>query len=98
MLSAIAFLTPNCLIRGFKELPDHLRNVYNGAADDLFQYFEDTYIGRYRRNALRRQASFPIQFWNIFHRTDNKLSRKNNSVEEWQRAFQGHISSRHPNF
>ena len=71
MLSAIAFLPPNCLIRGFEELADHLRNVYNGAADDLLEYFEYTYIGRYWGNALCRQASFPIQFWNIFHRTNN---------------------------
>ena len=71
LLSAIAFLPPNCLIRGFEELADHLRNVYNGAVDDLLEYFEYTYIGRYWGNALCRQASFPIQFWNIFHRTNN---------------------------
>ena len=49
------------MIQGFEELADHLRDVFNGDADDLLEYFEDTYIAKYRRNAPRRQESFPIQ-------------------------------------
>lgn len=75
MLSETAFLPPNDVIHIFEELVDHLRNAYNGDADNLLEYFEDTYIGRYRRNAPRWQPSFPIQLWNMFHRTDNKLPR-----------------------
>ena len=98
MLSAIAFLPPNDVIRGFEELADHLRNVCNGDLDDLLEYFEDICIGRYQRNAPRRPPSFPIQLWNKFHRTNNRLPRTNNSTEGWHRAFQGYIPSRHPNF
>ena len=46
MLSAIAFLPLNDVIRDFEELADHLRNVHKGDADDLLEYSEDTYIGR----------------------------------------------------
>ena len=98
MLSETAFLPPNDVIHIFEELVDHLRNAYNGDADNLLEYFEDTYIGRYRRNAPRWQPSFPIQLWNMFHRTDNELPLTNISLEEWHRAFKGHISSCHPNF
>ena len=80
MLSETAFLPPNDVIHIFEELVDHLRNAYNGDADNLLEYFEDTYIGRYRRNAPRRQPTFPIQLWNMFHRTENELHRTNNSV------------------
>ena len=47
MLSAITFLPPNDVIQGFQELADHLRNAYNGDANDLLEYSEVTYIGRY---------------------------------------------------
>ena len=57
-------------------------------ADDLSQYFEDTYIGRYRRNAPRRPPRFATNLWNMFNRTDDELPRTNNSVAGWYRSFQ----------
>ena len=98
MLCALAFLPPAHVIQGFDDLADHIRQNYNQDVDELLDYFEDTYIGRYRRNAPRRQPMFAIQIWNMFHRTDNELPRTNNSVEGWHRSFQAHVSSCHPVF
>ena len=47
----------------------------------------DTHIGRFRRNAPRRALLFPIELWNMYHRTDAELPRSNNSVEGWHRSF-----------
>ena len=91
MLPALAFLPAGDVIEGFEELVDTIRVLYNDVADDLLQYFEDTYIGRYRRNAPRRPPLFAINLWNMFNRTDN-------SVEGWHRSFQGHVSACHPVF
>ena len=96
MLPALAFLPAGDVIEGFEELVDTMRILYDDVADDVLQYFEDTYIGRYRRNAPRRPPLFGINFWNIFNRTDDELARTNNSVEGWHRSFQGHVSSSHP--
>ena len=91
MLPALAFLPASDVIEGFEELVDTIRVLYNDVADDLLQYFEDTYIGRYRRNAPRRPPLCAINLWNMFNRTDN-------SLEGWHRSFQGHVSACHPVF
>jgi hypothetical protein len=98
MISAIAFLPPNNVIDGFEVLCDAIRNHYGGDVDDLLEYFEDTYIGRFRRNVPRRPPMFNIDLWNMFHRSDDELPRTNNSVEGWHRAFQCHLTCCHPNF
>ena len=45
MLSALAFVPPNDVIRYFELLIDEIRNNFNDECDDLIGYFEDTYIG-----------------------------------------------------
>ena len=98
MLPALAFLQADDAIEGFEELTDTIRILYDDVADDLLQYFEDTYMGRYRRNAPRRPALFAIILWNIFSRTDDELPHANNSVEGRHRSFKGHVSACHPVF
>ena len=95
MLSALAFLPPQNVISGFEELCDDVRTNYQDDVDEHFEYFEDTYIGRYRRNAPRCQPLFAIDIWNMYHRTDEELPRTNNSVEGWHRSFQRHVSAYH---
>ena len=80
MLSEIAFLQPNDETKGFKEFANHLWNVYNGYVIDLLQYFEDTYIDRYRRNAPRQQPSFPIHLW-------SKSSEHTTIFPAWSTTF-----------
>lgn len=91
MLSAIAFLPPNDVIRGFEEFADCIWNVDNGYADDLLEYFEDTYIGRYLRNAPRRQPSFPIQLWTVSQNRQQIFPRKQQRRGMTQGFLRSHI-------
>ena len=45
MLSALAFVPPNNVIRYFELLIDEFRNNFDNESDDLIDYFENTYIG-----------------------------------------------------
>ena len=72
MLPVLAFLPAGYVIEGFGELVDTIRVLYDEVADDLLHRFEDTYIGRYRRNAPRRPPLFAINLWNMFNRTDDE--------------------------
>ena len=56
------------------------------------------YAGRFRRNAARRPPVFPVNLWNMFHRTDAELPRINNSIEGWHRISNAQVSSYHPTF
>ena len=98
MIAAVAFVPPHDVIDAFDEVADLIRLQYQAVADDVLEYFEDTYIGRFRRNAPRRPPLFPIDLWNMFNRTDEELPRTNNSIEGWHRGFQSNVSSCHPTF
>ena len=91
MLAALAFIPPSTVIEAFGELVDVIRFI-----DQFIDYFEDTYIGRFRRNAPRRQPMFSMELWNIFHRTQDELPRTNNNIEGWHRRFQSNASAPHP--
>ena len=54
MICALSFLPPDDVEEGFEQLSDVILEAYNDHMDNLLEYFEDTYIGRYRRNAPRR--------------------------------------------
>ena len=82
MLSAIAFLSLNDVTQGFEELADYLRNAYNGDADDLLDYFDDTYIGWYRKNVPRRQPNkqqhtvlSKVTYYRVILNSGNSLRR-----------------------
>ena len=45
MLSALAFVPSNDVIRYFGLLIDEIRNNFNDECDDVIGYFEDSYIG-----------------------------------------------------
>jgi len=93
MLLAFSFIPTEDIPASFDELndnrPDELEPIYN--------YWEDTYIGRLRRN--RRSApTFAVEFWNMRSRVTDGLPRTNNSVEGWHHAFQSAVSCHHPSF
>ena len=98
MLTALAFLPPQDVVRGFVAVCIEIRRNFGNVAGELLAYFEDTYVGRFRLNAPRNNPILSIELWNMFHRIDAELTRTNNSVEGWHRSFQGHLSSCHPSF
>ena len=98
MLLALAFLPAAEVIEGFEELVDTRRILYDDVADDFLHYFEDTYMGRYYKNAPRRHSLFAINLWNMFNKNNDELPRTNNSVVGWDQSFQGHVFACHPVF
>ena len=65
MIPALGFIPPNDVVDAFERLTDVIRNQYADETDGLLDYFEDTYIGRFRRNAARAIPIFPIHMWNV---------------------------------
>lgn len=60
---------------------------------DFLEYYENTWVGRPRRNPL-----FGIAMWNCKEITEEFLPRTNNSVESWHHAFQQAVGCHHPTF
>ena len=94
----LSLRAPQDVVNSFDVLCVVIRNQYDGDADEVLDYFENTYIGRFLRNAPRRPPLFPIELWNRFHRTADELSRTNNNIEAWRNSFQANVSSTHPTF
>lgn len=95
MLMALAFLPVDEVSEGIDDLRE--MDEYPAVLDGLFDYFEDTYIGRrYRRT--RRPPLFAKTMWNVRLRTQEGLPRTNNQLEAWHGAFQGTFGGCHPSF
>ena len=47
---------------------------------------------------LELPPNFPIQMWNMFHRTHQELPRTNNQIEGWHRKFESICMCYHPTF
>ena len=82
----------------FDEFCVVIQNQYNGDADEVLDYFEDIYIGRFCGNAPQRPALFPIELWNMFNRATEEFARKNLNMEACHSNFQANVSSTHPTF
>ena len=81
MIAALAFAPPDEVEAYFEQYCDYARNLYDDDCDPTIDYFDHTYIGRFRRKAPRRTPLFPQALWNMFHRTFNETARTNNSIE-----------------
>ena len=97
MIMALAFIPLPDLETAFDDLFNNIRNNFNNNMDDVLNYFEDTYMGRPRRNGHRDNPMFAQEMWNMYSRTRNHLPRTNNNVEGWHRGLQFHINGCHPN-
>lgn len=98
MIPALVVVPPDDVVRYFKELANHLKYAFNEDCDDLLDYFEDNYIGRFRRKVPRTAPLFSINPWNMFHRTFDELPRTTNCIEGWHRSFQATVATCHPTF
>ena len=97
-LRMIAFVPPQDVQNAYVQVAPLKRNQYAEDAHEVLDYFENTYIGRYRQNAPRRAPLFPIELWNIFNRADEELPRTNNSIEGCHNSFQPNVSCTNPIF
>ena len=80
MLATLAFVPENNVIQYFNQLRDSIQQVYADDYVEILDYFEDHYIGRFRRNERRTAPLFSLDIWNMFHRTQHELLRTNNSI------------------
>ena len=98
MIVALAFVSPNHVIQSFDDLAQLISNAFLQDADDILDYNEENYNGRFRHNALRKESFFPIEIWIEFNQTDEELLRTNNVVEGWHRGFLANVEACHPQF
>ena len=81
MISASVFVSPNDVQDSCNQLAALIRNQYGNGADRVLDYFEDCYVWSFCVNDPSGIPTFPINFWNMFHRTDVELPRTNNAVK-----------------
>ena len=82
----------------FEVLSDNIREHYGEECAKVLDYFEENYMGGFRRNAPRRVPLFSIDLWNMFHRCFDELPRTNNNIEGWHRGFKSSVRVDHPTF
>ena len=82
MLTALAFLRPQDVARGFVLSVLRLEQILVMLQTNCWP----TYVGRFRLSVPRNNSMFSIELWNMFHRTDAELPRAN-SVKGWHRSF-----------
>ena len=52
MIAALAFVPPQDVVSSFDEHRVVIKNQYDGDADELLDYFDDTYNDCFRRNTF----------------------------------------------
>ncbi|CAM4775069.1 unnamed protein product [Rotaria magnacalcarata] len=88
---ALAFIEPTIVANAFELLCTNLDDNYQ----QILDYIEDNYIER-RRGRTRRQAPYPIDFWNMMERVKNNMHRTNNNIEGWHRKLNSAFQCSHP--
>lgn len=72
MLIALAYVPKEQVIAAFEELmnmdfyEDNPDNEYNQEIQNLFTYFESTYIGAFNRLGQRKSPMYSIDTWNVY--------------------------------
>ena len=89
MLVALAYVPNDDKVRVYEELIelDSFPKV-----NQLLNYFEDTFIGRRRRDG----ALFSSDIWDCYRAVKDDTPRTNNSVEGWHNAFARSVQIAHP--
>ena len=91
------FLPENEVDETFEELQEEIETYENiRGLKELYDYFEDTYIGRLNRRQQRRNPQFPKTMWNVRSRTLEGIPRTTNKIEAWHRAIQAMFDAPHP--
>lgn len=103
MLAALAFLTPDAIPGHFEKLQDDLgERDLDARLGELYDYFEDNYVGRLRRgrrrgtNPTRAPPRFAVEFWSVRDRVQVDLPRTNNKLEGWHRGLQSMFEGPNP--
>lgn len=98
-LMSLAFVPVPDVIETFMELLETSFFKDNeNLLSPLVNYFEDTWIGRPNRRGTGRSAPlFPLDMWNQYQGTLEKLPKTNNYIEGWHKKFSSLLDCHHPN-
>ena len=91
MLLATAFLPVEDVPTAF----ELLQGMASEESQPIFNYFEDTYIGRLTSQG-RQKPRFDMEQWSCHQRVRNDLPRTNNAVESWNSNFVKLVNGKHP--
>ena len=92
---ALVFVPAIDVIACYEELIDSLSDELVDDLSDFLHYFEKTWISL-EHHRRRRRPLFPMELWNVRDRVERALTRTNNSVEGWHKAFDIWINITHP--
>ncbi|KAK9738629.1 hypothetical protein QE152_g9700 [Popillia japonica] len=94
MLPAAAFVPTESVVEVFETLCEN--QIFPPEAQEVVDYFEDTWIGRPHRRQ-RRPPQFDLDMWNLYQSILEDLPKTNNSVEGWHRGFAERVGAMHAN-
>jgi len=80
-LCSLAFLRVEIVPEAFEKLRDSIENIGVDELVQVYDYFEDTYIGRVGRRGIRRSPTFGRTMWNVRKRTIDGIPRTNSKLE-----------------
>ena len=88
-LLSLAFVPPEQVHIIFNLLDNQLGEILTEAPNlsELYQYFQDNYIGSFRHGQCVKLPKFEIRLWNMVERVKAKLPRTDNKQEAWHKAF-----------
>ena len=96
MLAALAFIPEEIMTTAYDQLKhtEYYQANKKGVLKPIIAYFEDTWIGKKKRNQ-RTRPIFDISLWNCFSAIMNDGPRTNNQVEGWHNGFNQRVSKSH---
>ncbi|KRZ19405.1 hypothetical protein T11_8895 [Trichinella zimbabwensis] len=84
-------------IDGLEQAIDSLAGHLPDELQPLFDWFEDSYVGRQnRRGCGRRPPMFPIEMWSMYCRVVDRDNRTNNFAEAAHRRLKAELGMAHP--
>jgi len=99
--TSLAFVPPERVIEGFNEIAsknlDRAQNkIEKEACLKFTSYFQKTYIGELDPIGRRKKPLYPIEDWNVYHRTRANMPRTNNAVEGWHSGMTKLVAKKNP--
>jgi hypothetical protein len=96
VLSALAFLPVGEVAHTFDDIFTDLSDDTHAGLEEIYTFFETTYVGRRPARGPRRRPRFSIDTWNVRQRTEEGIPRTNNKLEGLHRGIQCMFDGPHP--